>query len=178
MHDPSSVLPELVAVASVSATWVWPIKNLPGRARALWLLGSVAASAALGWSLGWPTLPSRELTHQIVATLMILFLGTVVAGSFIARVLALLRLQAPSDIGGPGAGQIIGILERLLLISVFPIGGAEAVALVFAAKQIARLPSLQRAQDTSAAAEYVLVGSLLSVVVGLIGGLALSYVVK
>jgi hypothetical protein len=65
-------------------------------------------------------------------------------------------------------GETIGVLERLLVV-VFVLGGAEiAVGLVVAAKTIARFRQL----DDRAFAEYYLLGTLASVSVAVVSGLA------
>jgi hypothetical protein len=66
-----------------------------------------------------------------------------------------------------GAGEVIGILERLVTFSLARAGGLPAVGFVIAAKAAARFPEFK----DKAFAEYFLIGTLTSV--GLALGLGL-----
>lgn len=66
------------------------------------------------------------------------------------------------------AGKIIGILERSIIIILSAMGEFTAIGFVIAAKSIARFKEL----DDKEFAEYYLVGTMLSVLIALIGGLA------
>lgn len=67
------------------------------------------------------------------------------------------------------AGKYIGILERFLIMTLTVTGNISAIGVVFAAKSIARFSEFSNKHF----AEYYLVGTLLSVVLALAGGIAL-----
>lgn len=67
------------------------------------------------------------------------------------------------------AGKYIGILERILILTLTVTGNISAISVVFAAKSIARFSELSNKQF----AEYYLVGTLLSFLLALAGGMAL-----
>ncbi len=67
------------------------------------------------------------------------------------------------------AGKYIGILERILILTLTVTGNISAISVVFAAKSIARFSELSKKQF----AEYYLVGTLLSFLLALAGGMAL-----
>ena len=66
-------------------------------------------------------------------------------------------------------GKYIGILERILILTLTVTGNISAIGVVFAAKSIARFNELSKKQF----AEYYLVGTLLSFLLALAGGMAL-----
>jgi hypothetical protein len=73
------------------------------------------------------------------------------------------RVSAPGQIG-----STIGILERLLIVTLLMAGAEAAIGLVIAAKTIARFRQL----DDRVFAEYYLLGTLASVTVAIVTALA------
>ncbi len=71
------------------------------------------------------------------------------------------------DASLPNAGKLIGIMERLLVLSLILVGQFSAVGLIIAAKSILRFKSTQKN-------EYVLVGTLLSFGIAVIIGILTS----
>lgn len=69
------------------------------------------------------------------------------------------------------AGLYIGWLERLLILFAVVARSPEAVGFIVAAKSIVRFPSL----DHRPFAEYFLIGTLLSVIVAVAGGMVLLW---
>lgn len=67
----------------------------------------------------------------------------------------------------PPRGRLIGYIERLLVISLTIIGAYPSIAFIIAAKSIARFKQL----DDRNWAEYFLLGTLTSILLGLIFGL-------
>ncbi|MGF1909582.1 DUF3307 domain-containing protein [Vibrio kasasachensis] len=70
-------------------------------------------------------------------------------------------------------GELIGYLERVLILTFTLLGSYAAVGFVLAAKSIFRFGDLNKSDDRSMT-EYVLIGSLLSVVVTTMIGTLLS----
>lgn len=73
---------------------------------------------------------------------------------------------------GPGRGRMIGILERILILTLLLVGQWGVVGFVLAAKSIARFDQLK----DQAFAEYYLIGTLLSVLFAIGTGLLLGLV--
>ncbi|MBI2428369.1 MAG: hypothetical protein HYV29_06160 [Ignavibacteriales bacterium] len=67
------------------------------------------------------------------------------------------------------AGELIGIIERLLIVTFVIAGSFNAVAFTFAAKSIARYKEL----DNKDFAEYYLLGTTASVIVAVAAGILL-----
>ncbi|HEM46094.1 MAG TPA: DUF3307 domain-containing protein [Alphaproteobacteria bacterium] len=74
--------------------------------------------------------------------------------------------------GYPGAGRMIGILERTLTLALVLYGEWAAIALLITAKSIARFEEIKVRKF----AEYYLVGTLTSLLVALVIGLLLGEV--
>lgn len=117
--------------------------------------------------------PLYDITHpELFITIAIALSGAVLlgtgAGALVRHLLD--RFDIRDEDGAPAAGTIIGILERLL-IYVFALAGQWAAAvLVVAVKSLARFESLK---DRSFA-EYYLVGTLTSVLIAALIGLAVK----
>ena len=79
---------------------------------------------------------------------------------------------ANSESRSVAAGKYIGILERFLIMTLTVTGNISAIGVVFAAKSIARFSEFSNKHF----AEYYLVGTLLSVVLALAGGIALAQI--
>ena len=100
----------------------------------------------------------------------VIFVYVVFGGALLIRhVLDMLRLQS-SQYKVKNAGRIIGILERSIMLILVAIGETSAIGFVIAAKSIARFKEL----DDKEFAEYYLIGSLMSMLLALTGGLAIQ----
>jgi hypothetical protein len=94
------------------------------------------------------------------------YLVTIIVGHLCVR-LILSRYRPVFGGGLPGAGALIGVLERVLTLTFVLIGEYTAIALIFAAKSIARFEELKNRNF----AEYYLIGSLTSIMFSLLVGL-------
>jgi len=81
---------------------------------------------------------------------------------------------APNDLPEPGAGALIGSLERLLAALFFSLGQYAAVGLVFTAKSIARFRQID---ENKRFAEYYLIGTLFSMLYVLLAYLLIFHAV-
>ena len=90
----------------------------------------------------------------------IYFIAIVVGGLFVELFLKSLRisLENSSEKGLPGAGKIIGMLERGIILTLGLLGEFGAISFVFVAKSMARFKQMEERQF----AEYYLIGTLLS----------------
>ena len=73
-----------------------------------------------------------------------------------------------------GAGAVIGILERIFTITFVLVGQYTAIALVIAAKSIARFEELKEKEF----AEYYLIGTLSSILCAVFSGLFTLWLLK
>lgn len=69
--------------------------------------------------------------------------------------------------GTAGSGRWIGILERMLVIMLVSMNAWQGIAFVFTAKSLARYKQL----DNRDFAEYYIVGTLISILIGITAGL-------
>lgn len=157
-----------------------------------WFLGDQAAHAAtllVAWALipeaAWQASPAVEavggVTFQLWSWLTV---GAVHVAAFAVAGHggnAIVRGVLPdADLGGPAdgaadleAGSTIGALERWLTLVLTLAGQYAAIAIVFAAKSIARFDELKERPF----AEYYLVGTLTSVLTAVGLGLAVAALV-
>lgn len=118
------------------------------------------------------------ITHLHAASILLtaVVYGFVIWGGavLVRKVLDLeaLRLPGPADKYGDTrqAGRHIGMLERALILTLALDGAFTSIAFVFTAKSIARYKELENRDF----AEYYLVGTLLSTLLAILGGLLLK----
>jgi hypothetical protein len=85
-----------------------------------------------------------------------------------------MTLRLPANSGGrfsdtQQAGRTIGFLERAIILTLTLSGAYTSIAFVLTAKSIARYKELENKDF----AEYYLVGTLLSTLIAILGGLFL-----
>lgn len=131
-------------------------------ALALWLPGLFASGL---WA-GTPALPG----------LMALGAGAILAtragGFAIGFLMAPFAAKLPPAVTAeslPGAGRVIGLLERGLIFALILLGQPEGVGLLIAAKSILRFGAVK---DDRALSEYVIIGTLASFAWALLVGYA------
>jgi hypothetical protein len=135
-------------------------------ANGLWAPGAVSTGEdggilGTGW---WATETPLPVTH--LPALMVLLSGLIIAtraGGFAVGLLvapfAAALSPAISAESLPGAGRVIGTLERGLIFTFILLGQPEAVGLLIAAKSILRFGAVR---DDRALSEYVIIGTLAS----------------
>lgn len=80
--------------------------------------------------------------------------------------------ESADEMGGlERAGKLIGILERVIVVLLVFVDAYGAIGFLFAAKSIARFQRLKERE----VAEYYLVGTLISIALGLAFGLLTKY---
>jgi len=91
---------------------------------------------------------------------------------FTVSVLGLVRPEQVEEEIHPmiGAGEVIGILERLITFVLVSVGGFAAVGFVVAAKAAVRYPQFKKREF----AEYFLIGSLCSVGIAVLAALTIG----
>jgi len=71
-------------------------------------------------------------------------------------------------------GRVIGVLERAIALTLVLLGQFGALALIVAAKSLARFKALEDRDF----AEYFLIGTLASLLLALMGGVAMRAVLR
>lgn len=129
--------------------------------------GKILPALAAGAPGAEQTLTAGLQTVVIYVT--VLFGGAVL----IEKMLAWLTEQTPTGKTGR-LGKAVGILERLILLSLVVVEALPALGFVLAAKSLARYQELNDREF----AEYYLVGTLASFSLAFFGGLALKAVLR
>ncbi|MEJ2913296.1 DUF3307 domain-containing protein [Pseudoalteromonas sp. C12FD-1] len=96
---------------------------------------------------------------------------------FIRMMLERLTANFSSEGSLPLAGQSIGMLERVLMLSFILLDQFAGVGFLLAAKSVFRFGDLSASKDKKLT-EYVMLGTLLSVSVTLFVGLAVNYLIR
>ena len=180
--NPLLILPFL---AYTIAAVLWPAQ-ISARRRGATLLGLEAVALILlcvaGWILSRLATPSADGWRW--GTVMLLGTGYLyVCGRGMALVRAVLDLPdllMPGDddrkVGGVEVvrGRAIGVLERAIALTLVLLNQYGALGLVVAAKSLARFKALEDRDF----AEYFLIGTLASLLLALLGGLAMRAVMR
>jgi hypothetical protein len=107
--------------------------------------------------------------------LLVVYVGVIFGGGFVVRFLTKPLLKSNVKVIGESttqlenAGMYIGWLERFVVLTSLVLQSPATVGLILTAKSIARYPELKSVRF----AEYFLIGTLLSVTLGILGGLVL-----
>ncbi len=92
-----------------------------------------------------------------VAFLVLAYLAAILVGFVIQTILK--RIEKDIEVSEiEGAGFIIGVLERIIIVTLVLVGATSAVSVIFAGKSIARFDSLKNRK----VAEYYLIGTFMS----------------
>lgn len=153
------------------------VNGLPrwATAQAVHVGGLMAAWAMLAWSPGSGTASSPLLPAVAPALDAAVVLGLILAvlrGGMTVTALVLRSFPSlPLDPVTARMGRTIGLLERALMLLLVSLGQWGAVGLVVAAKSVARFEALKERHF----AEYYLIGTLTSLLIAALGGLALRF---
>ena len=107
--------------------------------------------------------------------LLVVYVGVIFGGGHVVRFLTKPLPKSNMEIIGEStsqlenAGMYIGWLERFVVLTSLVLQSPATVGLILTAKSIARYPELKSVRF----AEYFLIGTLLSVTLGILGGLVL-----
>ncbi|HKV64413.1 MAG TPA: DUF3307 domain-containing protein [Candidatus Acidoferrum sp.] len=144
-------------------------------ALAAWLLSPGVPFSALAD----PLQASRNVETKFLAVLVI-YLGVVFGGGYLIRFLMSSLTQSVKEEGLERAGEplqnaglYIGWLERFLILTALLLRSPAAVGLILTAKAITRYPEFKSARF----AEYVLIGTLLSVSLAFVGAIFLAWLI-
>lgn len=176
--DRLAVLAGCTALALLAQALAIPhVNNLPrwAMAQAVHLGGLLAAWAMLRWP-PWPGAASSPLlpgaTPWLEAAVVAGLILAVLRGGMTVTALVLRSFPSlPLDPVTARMGRTIGLLERALMLLLVSLGQWGAVGLVVAAKSVARFEALKERHF----AEYYLIGTLTSLLIAALGGLALRF---
>jgi hypothetical protein len=184
-----------MAAIAVAALWVMTVPAQGNGRGGFWPIGGFAALCLAAVALAGPRLDSGPLgtiwvsyasLGQLAFDRALLFVGAVVflleSGNVIVR--TALRSEGgvteeadAAEASAPRTnasaapilrgGRLIGPLERILVFALTLAGAYTLLAAVLAAKGIVRFPEISNDRGTGTRAEYFLVGSLVSWVIGL-----------
>jgi hypothetical protein len=134
-----------------------------------WLIARPSISSVITW------MHSLQSGIEKPLLLLVVYVGVIFGGGYVVRFLT--KPMMKSDLHIPGetsnemqnAGMYIGWLERFIVLTAMVLQSPATVGLIFTAKSIARYPELKSVRF----AEYFLIGTLLSVSLGIVGGLIL-----
>ena len=107
--------------------------------------------------------------------LLVIYIGVIFGGGYVVRYLTKPLVKRNAELVGEttneleNAGMYIGWLERFVILTSLVLQSPATVGLILTAKSIARYPELKSIRF----AEYFLIGTLLSVTLGILGGLVL-----
>lgn len=98
-----------------------------------------------------------EILIIIGAYLLAIFGGVPLVGIFLKK-FDLSQTNSEESKGLPGAGRMIGMVERGIILTFILFGDLTSISFIFVAKSMARFKQLEDRQF----AEYYLIGTLLS----------------
>lgn len=137
----------------------------------------VFAGTRPGAAADW--MRAMEPHREKILAVLVVYCAVVFAGGYTIRYLTkpltqhLQRLGDESNQSLRNAGMYIGWLERSLVLTAVLLRSPATVGLVLAAKSIARFPELGKSERF---AEYFLIGTLLSLLAAIFGGIILLQV--
>ena len=80
---------------------------------------------------------------------------------------------SPNTQSLPNAGQWIGYIERILILTFVLVGSFEGVGFLLAAKSVFRFGELNKAKEIRTT-EYVLIGTFASFTIAILTGIAIT----
>jgi hypothetical protein len=181
---PASPGPEIWALAVLAVAFSAAVPPasalLPAGVVVLVALAAVLQSAGETWEAVESVASNDDVLLVVAGWAVAAFGGGAVVG-WMTRPFASTDLKGADEAditdpapatpeGHPGAGRLIGWLERTLIFGFVVAGKPEAAVIVFAAKSIARFASL----DDRRFAEYYLIGSLASLLIAVGAGVAVE----
>ncbi len=116
-----------------------------------------------------------ESHAEQILLLLVVYVGVIFGGGYLVRLVTKPLIRGDLGLAGQTteelqyAGMYIGWLERFLILTSLLLQSPATVGLILTAKSIARYPEFKSKRF----AEYFLIGTLLSISIGIVGGLIL-----
>jgi hypothetical protein len=127
------------------------------------------------WYLFWGNgleLPDENFWIVIAGLLLVTFPASTMVQRTMSRWAD--EIETENEGSLEGAGQYIGILERLLIYIAIIGGHPQIIGFLLAAKSVFRFGDLTRSKDRKLT-EYILTGTLLSFLVAIVAGMIVLY---
>ncbi len=137
----------------------------------LWWMIYADRSEFISWFADIAT--SKSLWASLIAYLLVLKPTSVLIGKFMRNWIPSNDMQAK---GLPHAGEWIGYIERVLILTFVITGNVEAVGFLLAAKSVFRFGDLNKAKEIKIT-EYVLLGTLTSFTIALVTAFMLNSII-
>lgn len=174
----------LVAVVAISHFFIdlWKVSTPNGNKLSYFVIDQalhVSVLAAISFHMVNGLTIETALKHdQFSDAVMIVFAYLLILKPTSVVISSILKKYPISDTnnnasGLVAGGKLIGYLERVLILTFTLVGSYAAVGFVLAAKSIFRFGELNKSDDRSMT-EYVLIGSLVSVVITTLLGTIIS----
>lgn len=119
----------------------------------------------------------RDLSQPVVLAIAAVYILAIFGGARVIRlaIAPFLHDLPPADQSAlPRAGRVIGWIERFVVMTLIAAGYGEPVGWLLAAKTAMRYPEI-KGEATGRLGEYFLVGTLLSISIGIAAGLAVRW---
>ena len=176
----------VVAIVAISHFFIdlWKVTSRNGAQFSYFVLDQAlhaSVLAAIAFYMTENLTIAAVLQHETFSNAVLVFLGYLLVLKPTSIVIACVLKKYPissknKEAGVNGlvaGGELIGYLERMLILTFTLVGSYAAVGFVLAAKSIFRFGELNQSNDRSMT-EYVLIGSLLSVVISTLLGTLIS----
>ena len=112
------------------------------------------------------------MVFQDAIIIVLAYILAAVGGHFIVRWI-LKRYQVSAG-GLKGAGATIGVIERILVLTLVLMDQYAAIAVIFTAKSISRFEELKNREF----AEYYLIGTLSSILISILVGIFIKWLLN
>ncbi|MEA1993508.1 MAG: hypothetical protein U9N35_03820 [Euryarchaeota archaeon] len=110
----------------------------------------------------------------VALTILAVYLIVIIGGGYLIR-WALKRYKREIQLSGlKDAGLVIGMIERVLVLTFVLVGEYTAITIIFAAKSIARFNDLKNRKMS----EYYLIGTFLSIAFAMIVGIIAKFLIE
>lgn len=183
----AGVLAAFIGVVLPVVVWL-PLHRAAAALRSDWqrLLASEAAYVAVAvaglvtWHAETRALAVallQDLSRPVVLATLAVYILAIFGGARVIRlaIAPFLHDLPPADQSAlPRAGRVIGWIERFVVMSLIAAGYGEPVGWLLAAKTAMRYPEI-KGEATGRLGEYFLVGTLLSISIGIAAGLAVRW---
>jgi hypothetical protein len=132
----------------------------------------IAKTPLREWMVGLSWVQSHA---EQTLLLLVVYVGVIFGGGHLVRLVTKPLVRGDLGLAGQttaelqNAGMYIGWLERFLILTSLLLQSPATVGLILTAKAIARYPEFKSKRF----AEYFLIGTLLSISIGIVGGLIL-----
>lgn len=156
-----------------SIFWLWQVFDWRPNTRIIAIyyhLVSPKTIAVFNQTVKTPRLSPDHLLMALIIYVVVAWGGAVL----VRKILNAIDGVADRDASSQRAGYYIGLLERVIILTLVLFDGLGSIAFILTAKSIARFSELNNKKF----AEYYLIGTLLSTILAIGGGLLFKFVTR